>query len=150
LSLKVNPEQDQQHEKADSQERKPTLLSNESRPSYKNNEQRREAQSPHCAEALGVAFLWYCRSTAQGIQIKPGKNPRIIWDGLTKDLPEQIVINEITPTEFEAVINFGKVKIKILTIIYNWQISFLLSIIYIALSDKTVCLWFSGISADIT
>jgi hypothetical protein len=95
-------------------------------------------------------FSPYCRSTAQGIQIKPGKDPRIIWDGSTKDLPHQIVLNEVTPTNTEAPIDFGKAKSKLLVSIYNWRISFPNKTIFIALADITACFRFARISADIT
>ncbi len=95
-------------------------------------------------------FSPYCRSTAQGIQIKPNKDPRIIWDGSTKDSADLVVLNEVTPTEFEAVIDFGKAKAKLLTSIYNWRISFPTSTIYIALADITACFRFARIMADIT
>jgi hypothetical protein len=35
----------------------------------------------------------YAQSTSQGIQIKPGKKPQIIWGGSTKASPNQIVLN---------------------------------------------------------
>jgi hypothetical protein len=86
-----------------------------------------------------LQFTPYCRSTAQGIQIRPGKDPRTIWDGLTEYLPEQVVLNKIMPTALKAVIDFGKAKTKLLISIYNWKIRFPLSIIYIALADITAC-----------
>jgi hypothetical protein len=55
----------------------------------------------------------------QGIQIKPGKNPQIIWGGSTKASPNQIVLNKHTTTELKAIINFGKAKMKLLISIYN-------------------------------
>ena len=92
----------------------------------------------------------YARATSQGMQIKPGKNPRIIWDGSTKTLPEHLVLNEETSTEFEAVIDFGQAKKKLLISIYNWRISFPTETIYIALADITACFRFPRIAADIT
>jgi hypothetical protein len=56
----------------------------------------------------------YAQSTAQGMQIKPGKNPRIIWDVSTKTSPDQIVLNEQTSIEFEAIVNFGTAKMRLL------------------------------------
>ncbi len=67
----------------------------------------------------------YARSTLQGIQIKPNKNLRIIWEGSTKTSADQVVLNEHTPTELEVVIDFGQAKTKLLRLIYNWRISFL-------------------------
>jgi hypothetical protein len=63
----------------------------------------------------------WCRSTSQGIQIKPGHNPRIIWDGSTKTWA---LLNKMTPTENKAMIDFGKAKMKLLASIYNWRISY--------------------------
>ena len=92
----------------------------------------------------------YARSTAQGMQIKPGKNPRIIWDGSTKTSPDQIVLNKQTSTEFEAIVDFGTAKMKLLTSIYNWRISFPKETIYVALADITACFCFPRIAADLT
>jgi hypothetical protein len=64
----------------------------------------------------------WCRSTSQGIQIKPGHNPRIIWDGSMKTWALQWVLNEMTPTENEAMIDLGKAKMKLLVSIYNWSL----------------------------
>jgi hypothetical protein len=83
--------------------------------------------------------LPYARSTSQGMQIKPNKNPRVIWDGLTKTSADQVVLNEHTPTELEAVIDFGQAKMKLLKSIYNWRINFPKETIYIALADITAC-----------
>jgi hypothetical protein len=92
----------------------------------------------------------FCRSTAQGIQIKLGKNPRIIWDDSTKTWALQWVLNEMTPIENEAGIDFGRAKMKIFTSIYNWRISYPDETIYIALADITACFRFPRISANIT
>ncbi len=81
----------------------------------------------------------YTQSTLQGIQIKHGENPQIIYDGYTKALPDQIVLNKHTSTDLEAIIDFGKAKIKLLILIYNWRISFPTKTIYIALADITAC-----------
>ena len=61
-----------------------------------------------------LCFLPYCRHTAQGILVKPGKNPRVIFNASTKGHPHEVVLNEITPTEFEAIIDFGKSKMRLL------------------------------------
>jgi len=42
--------------------------------------------------------LPWCRHTAQGMQIKPGKNPRVIFDASTKSHPHKIVLNDMTTT----------------------------------------------------
>jgi hypothetical protein len=86
-----------------------------------------------------LCFLPYCRHTAQGILVKPGKNPRVIFDASTKGQPHEIVLNEITPTEFEAIIDFGKSKMRLLISIsiYNWRVNYPLKRINLALADIT-------------
>ncbi len=65
-----------------------------------------------CNSHIIALKLWvlhcspFCRSTAQGIQIKLGKNPRIFWDGSTKTWALQWVLNEMTQIENEAGIDF--------------------------------------------
>ena len=92
----------------------------------------------------------YAQSTAQGMQIKPGKKPRIIWDGSTKTLPDQIVLNEQTSIEFEVIVDFGTAKMRLLISIYNWRINFPKETIYVALADITVCFRFPRMAADLT
>jgi hypothetical protein len=64
-----------------------------------------------------------CRHTAQGMQIKPGKNQRVIFDVSTKGHPHEAVLNDMTTTEFEANITFGAAKLKLLKRIYNLRVS---------------------------
>ena len=73
----------------------------------------------------------------------------------TKNAGESLVIsiailNEITPTEFEAVIDFGKSKMRLLITIYNWRVSYPLKRIYLVLADITACFHFPKIHADVT
>jgi hypothetical protein len=49
-----------------------------------------------------VHFSPYCCHTAQGMLIKPGKNPCIIFDHLSKGDPYKVVLNKITSTKFET------------------------------------------------
>jgi hypothetical protein len=65
-----------------------------------------------------------------------------IWDGSTKISPVQIVLNEQTSMEFEAIIDFGTAKMRLLISIYNWRISFPKETIYVALADMTACFLF--------
>jgi hypothetical protein len=44
-------------------------------------------------------FSPWCRHTEQGMQVKPGKNPRIIFDASTKSHPHEVVLNKITTTK---------------------------------------------------
>jgi len=59
-------------------------------------------------------FSPWCRHTAQGMQIKPEKNPRVIFDASTKGHPHEVVLNDMTSTEFEANITFRRAKLKLL------------------------------------
>ncbi len=95
-------------------------------------------------------FLPYCCHTAKGILVKPGKNPCVIFDASTKEDPHEVVLNEITPTEFEAAIDFRKSKTKLLTTIYNWRVSNPWKRIYLVLADTTACFHFPRIHADAT
>jgi hypothetical protein len=71
-----------------------------------------------------LCFPPWCRHTTQGIMIKPGKNPRVIFDASTKGSPHEVVLIEITPTELEANIDFGLAKMKLFIRIHNWRISY--------------------------
>ena len=70
------------------------------------------------------SFSPFMRVTPQGLNQRPNSNPRVIWDGSTKRLVTDEVLNEITSTDFEAVVFFGLVKMKLYVAIYNWHISF--------------------------
>jgi hypothetical protein len=95
-------------------------------------------------------FSPWCRHTAQGMQVKPGKKPRVIFDASTKGDPHEVVLNEIITTKFEANITFGLAKLKLLQRIYNWRISHPDSKIYLALADITACFRFPRIHTDVT
>lgn len=74
-------------------------------------------------------FSWVCRfansahHVPQGMVMKPGKDPRIVWDGSTKLLPDDIVMNDVVPVECEAPITFGRSKECYLKHIYNTRLS---------------------------
>jgi hypothetical protein len=95
-------------------------------------------------------FSPWCRHTAQGILVKPGKNPCVIFDASTKGHPHEVVLNDVTTTKFEANITFGMAKLKLLQQIYNWRVSHPTSIIYLALVDITACFRFPRIHPDLT
>jgi hypothetical protein len=95
-------------------------------------------------------FSPWCCHTAQGMQIKPGKNPRVIFDAYTKGSPHEVVLNEYTPTEFEANIDFGHAKMNLLWRIYNLRVGFLREIIFLSLADITACFCFPRVHADLT
>jgi hypothetical protein len=94
-------------------------------------------------------FPPWCRHTAQGILVKPGKNPRVIFDASTKGSPHEVVLNKITPTELEANIDFGLVKMKLLIRIYNLWISYPQMKIFLALADITACFRFPRMHTDV-
>ena len=66
----------------------------------------------------------YFQHTTQTLVVNLGKNPRICWDASTKRGPEEIVVNEVTPTDNEAIITFGNTKKMFLKDLYNARISF--------------------------
>ena len=75
-------------------------------------------------------------------------SPYLGW--IHKDSPDQIVLNEQTSMEFEAIVDFGTAKMRLLISIYNWRISFPKETIYVALADVTTCFRFPWIAADLT
>ncbi len=95
-------------------------------------------------------FSPWCRHTAQGMQIKPGKNPRVIFDASTKGHLHEVVLNDMTSTEFEANITFRRAKLKLLQRIYNLRVSHPNCKIYLALADISACFRFPRVNADLT
>jgi hypothetical protein len=81
---------------------------------------------------------------------KAWKNPCIIFDASTKSDPHEVVLNEITTTEFEANIDFGQAKMKLLTRIYNWRVANPSRKIYLALADITAFFQYLRIHTDVT
>jgi hypothetical protein len=82
--------------------------------------------------------------------VKPGKNPCIIFDALTKMYPHEVVLNDVTTTKFKANITFGVAKLILLPWIYNWRVSHPTSKIYLALKDITACFFFPRIHPELT
>ncbi len=91
-----------------------------------------------CHELISK-FSANCRHTTQTLSIKPGKDVRICYDGFTCWLPTDIVINQVTPTENESQITFGRTKLLFLTNIYNTRISFPNVPILLATADIKAC-----------
>ncbi|KAL7529165.1 hypothetical protein ACHAXR_005018 [Thalassiosira sp. AJA248-18] len=71
-----------------------------------------------------VRFAYTGHHVSQGMVLKLGKDPRLVWDGSTKLLPDDIVMNDIVPLLEEANITFGRSKDGYLTHIYNIRISY--------------------------
>jgi hypothetical protein len=95
-------------------------------------------------------FTPWCHHTAQGMLVKPGLNPCIIFDALTKMYSHEVVLNDVTTTEFEANITFGVAKLKLLQQIYNWRVSHPTSKTYLTLADITACFCFPRTHPDLT
>ena len=95
-----------------------------------------------------VYFSPYCRHTSQGMVIKIGKNARVVWDASTKMWALEIVLNEITDTEFEAIISFGAAKMKLYTCIYNMRVSYPSLDILLAMADVKACFRFPRMHID--
>jgi hypothetical protein len=74
---------------------------------------------------------------------------RVIFDSSTQMTPDKVVLNQVTPMDHKATIDFSAAKTKLLTNIYNWHISFLNEVIYLALANITTCFCFPRILADI-
>ena len=91
----------------------------------------------------------FCRHNMQGLNTKK-ENSRVVWDQSTKLDPSDVVLNEITSTEFEAIITFGDTKMKLYTLIYNMRISFPDQVILLATADIKACFRYPRIAADLT
>lgn len=92
----------------------------------------------------------YLRHTSQGLILKDGKSPRMVWDGSTKRSPLDHVLNEITSIWEEAEITFGDTKRKFLTDLFNLRISHPTEQILLALADIKACFRFGRIHPDLT
>ncbi len=60
-----------------------------------------------------------------------------------------LVLNQVTSTDLEAPINFGRAKTNLIINIYDWRVSFPNKIIHLALANITACFHFPKISADV-
>ena len=92
----------------------------------------------------------YARHTSQGIILKEGKNPRVVWDGSTKRTPVDVVLNEITSTDDEAPITFGDTKMQFYFDLYNLRVSYPDDPILMALADVKACFRYARIHPDLT
>jgi hypothetical protein len=92
----------------------------------------------------------YVRHTSQGMVVKEGKNPHVVWDGSTKISPLDVVMKEVTSTTYEAKVTFGNTKKRFLTDLYNLRISNPSSMILMALADVKACFRFGRIHPDLT
>ena len=122
----------------------------EERPEVVNKTLNKEEKYSHVI-ALKYWIVYasaFCRHNMQGMNMK--KTPRVVWDQSTKLDPSDVVLNEITNTDFEAIITFGSTKIKLYTIIYNYRISFPDKVILLAGADVKACFRYPRIAPDLT
>jgi hypothetical protein len=112
---------------------------------------KKEEKNSHILpfKAWVVYFSPYCCATPQGIQEKNGKF-WVIFDSLMQTIAGEVILNQKTSTDGEAIINFGQAKTNLFINIYNWQVSYPNEIIYLALANITACFHFPWISADIS
>ena len=75
---------------------------------------------------------------------------RQVWDGSTKRSPDDIVMNDHTPTVDEPEIDFGTAKHEFYWLIYNLRASYPEASILLALADIKACFRFPRIHPDLT
>jgi hypothetical protein len=95
-----------------------------------------------------VYFSPYLCCTPQGMHKKRGKH-QVIFNASTQSHQHKLVLNQVTSTEFEAIINFGQSKMLLYINIYNWRVSFPDQIIYLVLADISACFRFPRIAANL-
>jgi hypothetical protein len=66
-----------------------------------------------------VYFSPWLQVTPQSIHKKYNKF-RIIFDSSMQTSPNQAVLNHVTTTDHEAIIDFGRAKTNLFINIYNW------------------------------
>jgi len=99
---------------------------------------------------------WVCRlgpnlrHTSQGMVIKEGSNPRVVWDATTKSDADDVVLNEVTPMDHEPEVTFGRAKVLFYQYLYNLRVSFPDEVIYVALADIKACFRYPRIHPDLT
>jgi hypothetical protein len=77
------------------------------------------------------------------------KKARLCWDGTTKVNWWETTMNEVTPTEMEAIITFGYVHMLFGIWIYNLRISFPDEDILLAFIDISSCFRWTRIHPDL-
>ena len=65
-----------------------------------------------------VYFPPYLRCTPQGMHEERGKF-RVIFDASTQSYQHELVLNQVTNSEFKAIIDFGQSKMRLYVSIYN-------------------------------
>ena len=92
----------------------------------------------------------YLHHTIQTFVMKPEKNDCLVWDGTTTLLALDIVMNQVTPVNHEALITFGNVKIQLYIDIYNKRISHPHVVILLGMADIKAFFRFPRIHPDLT
>ena len=113
-----------------------------------NKEDRYSHLLPIRSWLLGCSA--YCRHTPLGYITKVGKNDRMVWDASTKRFIEDFVLNEHTPTDYEAEVTFGLVYRRFKILLFNMRVSFPDVDILLALADIKACFRYPRMHADVT
>jgi len=92
----------------------------------------------------------YMRCTSQIIVQKPGKDDRVAWNGTGKRRADDFAMNEVTPTDKEALVTFGSTWQDFLGWLYNMRVSFPYSDILLAMADIKACFRYPRIAPDLT
>jgi|SaaInl74LU_5_DNA_1037368.scaffolds.fasta_scaffold03592_2 hypothetical protein len=94
-------------------------------------------------------FSPYCRHTPQGAVDKPNKSFRIVWDGSTKQRFDDVMLNDVTPTDKEATITFGQTERLFDRDLYNLRVSYPDALVLLATVDVASCYKFPKIHPDL-
>ena len=89
------------------------------------------------------------RCTGQIIVQKPGKDDRVAWNGTGKRRADDFAMNEVTPTDKEAVVTFGSTWSDFLVWLYNMRVSFPYSDILLGMADIKACFRYPRIAPDL-
>ena len=100
------------------------------------------------ARWVGTCSPWG-RHVPQNILIKPGKKPRLIWDGSTRMFWYETSMNMVMPMELEMEITFGTAFTDLCIWIWNLRISYPDEDIFLAFLDISSCFRFPRIFPDL-
>ena len=87
-----------------------------------NKEEKHCYIVPFLPFVCGFANMAQC--VPQGIVLKIGSDPCIVWDGSTKLKADNAIMNDNVPLELQAPVTFGRSKTKYTTHIYNSRASY--------------------------
>ena len=111
-----------------------------------NMEVVRETMNKEERNSHVVPFpIWMCtfspfaNHVSQGIVFKDGSDPRLVWDGTTKQDKDDVVSNDYVPTDDEPPITFGRTLRDFSTHLYNTRVSYPDQDIAIAAADIKAC-----------